>query len=206
MSEFQHTYSGGETQCTHCRAPWRGENLVTECPTLLRAEVEQLRELLINAGWPALAIAELGAKSTIYERAAVVAAIQAAGISVIPTQLADHGIRVRISMRDWSGTNRYDADAAVTTLIGNAPADLTALVAEVERLRSINDEYLLNMGRQHAKLREQAHDAAKERAAVVAFLREQALQSHPDTAEWFTLNTASVMIERGEHRRREENP
>jgi hypothetical protein len=46
MSEFQHTYSGGETECTHCRAPWRGENLVTECPKLLRAEVERLRYLL----------------------------------------------------------------------------------------------------------------------------------------------------------------
>jgi len=44
MSEFQHTYSGGETQCTHCCGWTRGANLVTECPTRLRAEVELLRE------------------------------------------------------------------------------------------------------------------------------------------------------------------
>jgi len=43
MGEFQHTYSGGETQCTHCRGWTRGANLVTECPTRLRAEVERLR-------------------------------------------------------------------------------------------------------------------------------------------------------------------
>lgn len=63
------------------------------------------------------------------------AAVHAAGISVIHTRLTDHGIRVLVSMRDWSGNNRYDADTAVTTLIGNAPADIGALVAEVERLR-----------------------------------------------------------------------
>jgi hypothetical protein len=56
-------------------------------------------------------------------------------------------------------------------------------------LRSINDEYLLNMGRQHAKLREQAHDAAKERAAVVAFVRGARLDELADA------------IERCEHRR-----
>ena len=43
-----------------------------------------------------------------------------------------------------------------------------------------------------------------ERAAVVAWLREQALQSHPDAAGWFALNHASVMIKRDEHRREEE--
>ncbi len=72
MSEFQHTYSGGETQCTHCRGWTRGANLVTECPTRLRAEVERLREMLLNAGWPreAEGIAELAQQA---ERAAVVA-------------------------------------------------------------------------------------------------------------------------------------
>jgi hypothetical protein len=71
-SEFQHTYSGGETQCTHCRGWTRGANLLTECPTRLRAEVERLRELLLNAGWPREAdgIAELALQA---ERAAVVA-------------------------------------------------------------------------------------------------------------------------------------
>ena len=43
MSEFQHTYSGGETQCSHCGGWTRGANLRTECPTRLRAEVERLR-------------------------------------------------------------------------------------------------------------------------------------------------------------------
>ncbi len=45
-----------------------------------------------------------------------------------------------------------------------------------------------------------ADAVAQERAAVVAFLREQALQSHPDAAGWFALHHVSVMIERGEHR------
>jgi hypothetical protein len=45
-----------------------------------------------------------------------------------------------------------------------------------------------------------ADAVAQERAAVVAWLREQALQSHPDAAGWFALNHASVMIERGLHR------
>jgi hypothetical protein len=51
----------------------------------------------------------------------------------------------------------------------------------------------------------QPSDKAKllERQAVVAWLREQALQSRPDAAGWFALNHASVMIERGEHRREE---
>ena len=48
-----------------------------------------------------------------------------------------------------------------------------------------------------------AHAVAHERAAVVAWLREQALQAHPDAAGWFALNHASVMIERGNHRREE---
>ena len=59
---------------------------------------------------------------------------------------------------------------------GHIEVDLAALIAEVERLRD-------------------------ERAAVVAWLREQALQSHPDAAGWFALHHVSVMIERGEHRR-----
>ena len=80
--------------------------------------------------------------------------------------------------------------------------DSIALAAEVVRLRSINDEYLLNMGRQHAKLREQAHDAAKERAAVVAWLREQANSTTADVLRARDLDAADL-IERGEHRREE---
>ena len=75
-------------------------------------------------------------------------------------------------------------------LIAHAPADIGALIAEVERLRSINDEYLLEMGRQHAKLREQALEAKRERAAVVAWLRDKA-------------PILAFAIERGEHRREE---
>ena len=43
MSEFQHIYEGGESQCVHCRGWTRGANLRTECPARLRAEVERLR-------------------------------------------------------------------------------------------------------------------------------------------------------------------
>ncbi len=45
-----------------------------------------------------------------------------------------------------------------------------------------------------------AHAVAQERAAVVAFLREQASQWDRDAAGWAALNHASVMIERGLHR------
>ena len=41
---------------------------------------------------------------------------------------------------------------------------------------------------------------AAERAAVVAWLREQANQWDRDAAGWAALNHASVMIERGLHR------
>ena len=43
----------------------------------------------------------------------------------------------------------------------------------------------------------------QERDAVVAFLREQAGQWDRDAAGWAALNHASVMIERGVHRRGE---
>ena len=45
-----------------------------------------------------------------------------------------------------------------------------------------------------------ADAVAQERAAVVAFLREQANQWDRDAAGWAALNHASVMIERGLHR------
>ena len=106
------------------------------------------------------------------------AAVHAAGISVIHTRLADHGIRVLVSMRDWSGNNRYDADTAVTTLIGNAPADIGALIAEVERLRG---------------------EAERERAAVVAWLQAASQRWAVDDP----LNEAADAIERGEHRHEE---
>ena len=85
--------------------------------------------------------------------------------------------------------------------------DSIALAAEVVRLRSINDEYLLNMGRQHAKLREQAHDAAKERAAVVAWLRDvKRTYNHGSRLITSVLCQHADAIERGAHcDRREED-
>ena len=71
-----------------------------------------------------------------------------------------------------------------------------ALFAEVERLRSINDDYLLEMGRQHALLRDQAREAKTERAAVVAYLREEGSIN----SMLSVLKGAADEIERGEHR------
>jgi hypothetical protein len=84
-----------------------------------------------------------------------------------------------------------------------------ALVAEVERLRSINDDFLLEMGRQHALLRDQAREAKTERAAVVAWLNAEANEPHPIEAPEPALSPsgrglllrAADAIEHGEHRR-----
>jgi hypothetical protein len=62
---------------------------------------------------------------------------------------------------------------------------------------------LLDAERENTTLRAEVAHLRGERAAVVAWLREQALQSHPDAAGWFALNHVSVMIERDEHRREE---
>jgi hypothetical protein len=72
-----------------------------------------------------------------------------------------------------------------------------ALVAEVERLRSINDDYLLEMGRQHALLRDQKRGENAERAAVVAWLRLVTMDARD------LYHTIADHIERGEHRRKE---
>jgi hypothetical protein len=54
---------------------------------------------------------------------------------------------------------------------------------------------------EHDETAEIVADAvAEERAAVVAFLREQAGQWDRDAAGWAALNHASVMVERGLHR------
>jgi hypothetical protein len=108
------------------------------------------------------------------------AAVHAAGISVIHTRLADHGIRVLVSMRDWSGNNRYDADTAVTTLIGNAPADIGALVEEVERLRG---------------------EAERERVAVVSWLNGCATEGFIllRINEACAAEKWALAIERGDH-------
>jgi len=84
-----------------------------------------------------------------------------------------------------TGTGRDDAFAA-----------LSVLLAEVERLRSINDDYLLEMGRQHALLRDQAREAKTERAAVVAWLRAEAYLTLYEASPW----QVSDAIERGDHR------
>jgi len=75
---------------------------------------------------------------------------------------------------------------------------ISQLVAEVERLRSINDDYLLEMGRQHALLREQKRGENAERTAVVAWLREYAEWLHPGAR---IAEEIADAIERGEHRK-----
>jgi hypothetical protein len=99
-------------------------------------------------------------------------------------------------MRDWSGNNRYDADTAVITLVGNAPADIGALIAEVERLQSYAADC-----EQHATFAAEKA-AALERAAVVAWLREQANSTNVAVLCARDSDTAHA-IERGEHRREE---
>ena len=83
----------------------------------------------------------------------------------------------------------------------NCVREVERLRAEVERLRSINDEYLLEMGRQHAKLREQALEAKRERAAVVAYLRRRPVVWRGASSPAFIMDAND--IERGEHRREE---
>jgi flavin-dependent dehydrogenase len=77
--------------------------------------------------------------------------------------------------------------------------ELAELRAEVERLRSINDDYLLEMGRQLALLRDQKRGENAERAAVVAWLRAQGMAPYAQS----NLDYAATMVERGEHRREE---
>lgn len=112
------------------------------------------------------------------------------------------------------------------TLIAHARSDMESLVTEIERLRTINDEYLLEMGRQHAKLREQAREkeliqveaerhrriadeavtriesAEKERTAVVAWLREWQ-GTMDDRITHDDVDYAILVVERGEHHQRE---
>ena len=108
------------------------------------------------------------------------------------------------SARGWTQANA-DAD-----FIAAAPSDIAALVAEVERLRSINDGYLLEMGRQHALLRDQKRGENAERAAVVAWLHDIARQvgETPAASEEAraalqrAIDGTADAIERGEHRRK----
>jgi hypothetical protein len=137
------------------------------------------------------------------------AAPYAAGAYDITVRLADGRLCATVRMRDWDGNTAHEADAAVTRLLGNAPADLTALVAEVERLRSINDDLLLEMGRKHALLRDQKRGENAERAAGVAWLHAEAeaeAQTYTvQAAEWARrIDNIADCIERGEHREEKE--
>ena len=126
----------------------------------------------------------------------------AAGAYDITVRLADGRLCATVRMRDWAGNTAHEADAAVTRLLGHAPADLTALVAEVEHLRveveaAITEAATMRAWAEEAAKaeNEDAEDARKERAAVVAFLRG----SDDDLVADYGDD-----IERGEHRRKEE--
>jgi len=58
-------------------APWSGRDMCNDS-IALAAEVERLREMLLNAGWPREA-EELAAEALRYERAAVVAYLREEG-------------------------------------------------------------------------------------------------------------------------------
>ena len=77
MSNFQHTYSGGESKCSHCGGWTRGANLKTECPARLRAEVDRLQGEVQQLGCDKTDIDHAydfaRNKATVLERAAVVA-------------------------------------------------------------------------------------------------------------------------------------
>jgi hypothetical protein len=126
--------------------------------------------------------------------------------------------RARVKADLWS---YYEAFVSA-----NGAEGITQLVvqrdearAEVERLRSINDDYLLEMGRQHALLRGQRHadneavagawDAGRdnERAAVVAWLRDEAARLRKAAfvgSRAYVLESTAYMIENGVHAEQQE--
>ena len=106
--------------------------------------------------------------------------VHAAGVSGVTVRLADYGLRVTVQMRSWDGTTAHDGYEAVTHLLGNAPADIAGLVAEVERLRA---------------------EVAAERAAVAAYLR--GLADDYGVCIDLSLAEQADIIERGEYRREE---
>ena len=122
------------------------------------------------------------------------------------------------SARGWTQAN---ADA---NFIAHAPGDIAALVAEVERLRTGRDvtrcyadrveAEVLALRTEAATMRswaeeaakaenENAEDAKRERAAVVVWLRDLAM----DSCEWseraVVYDSCAFAIESGEHRREE---
>ena len=106
--------------------------------------------------------------------------VHAAGVSGVTVRLADYGLRVTVQMRSWDGTTAHDGYEAVTHLLVNAPADIAALVEEVERLRD---------------------EVAAERAAVAAYLR--GLADDYGVCIDLSLAEQADIIERGEYRREE---
>ena len=91
--------------------------------------------------------------------------------------------------RQWTQANA-DAD-----FIAHAPADIGALIAEVELLRTGRD-----VSRAYAdRLEAEALVLRGERAAVVAWLRAEAYLTLYEASPW----DISDLIERGEHRREE---
>ena len=153
------------------------------------------------------------------------AAVHAAGASGITVRL-EHGIRVIVQMQSWEGNTAHEANAAVTHLLGHAPADLTALVAEVERLREardaerkradslalayreqqgVNDSIKIEAER-HRRIADKAitciKSAEAERAAVVAWLRKERTYGIDDLlgAGFATvLGILAEAVEEGEH-------
>ena len=110
------------------------------------------------------------------------AEVHAAGVSGVTVRLAPRRARLRVTvqMRSWDGTTAHDGYEAVTHLLGKAPADIAALVEEVERLRD---------------------EVAAERAAVAAYLR--GLADDYGVCIDLSLAEQADIIERGEYRREE---
>lgn len=128
------------------------------------------------------------------------AAPHAAGAYDITVRLADGRLCLAVRMRDWDGNTAQAAYAAVAHLLGHAPADLTALVAEVERLREHRESCTENL------LKGYETGKAEERAAVVKWLREEAEAAAQtftvQAGEWANrIDGLAGDIERGEHRR-----
>ena len=84
---------------------------------------------------------------------------------------------------------------------GHIVIDLYNAIEEIKRLRQINDDYLLEMGRQHALLRDQKRGENAERAAVMTFINERAEKIRFTLAERSIplLKDILYCIERGEH-------
>jgi hypothetical protein len=79
--------------------------------------------------------------------------------------------------------------------------DFNALVAEVERLRAERHLDNADLAQAYDFARDKA--TAKERAAVVAWLRNKGRDPSTFMSEAIALTCAASVIERGEHRRKE---